>query len=144
MIKEMSEEMSTDSVTTLPDIFQSIYSRLAHTPEQEEKKEETIKKLQETLECPICLEPALQPPIYSCPVGHILCSDCYSCVTKCPLCAQGLQDAVTARNTGAEILSYKLAMLENKDMVNTRKARMMMEVRKDETPPGIFSMQKFL
>ena len=143
---------SSVPVDSLPDIFQSICTRLAEQTHyhgeghngksEEENNEETMRDLEDTLECPICLEPAEKPPIYECPVGHLLCSDCFSRVSECPICGQALTDPGQARNTRAEILSNKLARLQNKAMGKSRRGRI--EVKMAERSPGTFSLQEFM
>ncbi|CAL8137606.1 unnamed protein product [Orchesella dallaii] len=39
------------------------------------------------LECPVCFDLPL-PPIRTCVQGHIICAECCSRLTKCPLCQQ--------------------------------------------------------
>ena len=43
----------------------------ASTPLAE--RHERIEELVETLECPVCLDTADNPPIYQCPEGHLIC-----------------------------------------------------------------------
>ena len=38
------------------------------------------------LECPVCLLVPRQVPIYTCVLGHIICSECRPKVKKCPIC----------------------------------------------------------
>ncbi|KAF8684786.1 hypothetical protein HU200_044209 [Digitaria exilis] len=37
------------------------------------------------LDCPICYDP-LEPPIYQCGVGHLICKSCCAKLKKCPVC----------------------------------------------------------
>ena len=46
---------------------------------------QAVKKKEEDLTCPICLETA-KPPIFMCPDSHIICSACAPKVRKCPEC----------------------------------------------------------
>ena len=57
------------------------------------------------LECPICLDVAVRPPIYQCPEGHLLCEDCNARLVDCPQCGHALMNS---RNRTAEELAEKL------------------------------------
>ena len=48
----------------------------------------TISEKESGLECPVCLEECL-PPIFSCPVSHLICSSCRPKVEQCPECRAG-------------------------------------------------------
>ena len=52
----------------------------------ENESSATMKKLEDILECPVCLEVPTSPPIFRCDNGHILCKDCRKNVTHCPNC----------------------------------------------------------
>ena len=43
-------------------------------------------------ECPVCME-SLAPPakLHQCPEGHLLCEDCRTQMTQCPICRKPLQ-----------------------------------------------------
>jgi hypothetical protein len=44
-------------------------------------------KLEERVKCPVCLEIPTTRPIYSCPAGHSICSNCYRGeYSDCPMC----------------------------------------------------------
>ena len=49
--------------------------------------EESVQKLRELLQCPVCLEIPL-PPIFLCKRGHIVCSACQDRTYYCPLCRE--------------------------------------------------------
>jgi len=58
-----------------------------------------IAELLDVLECPGCLEPIIQAPIYACAnkqQQHALCFDCYKPLKRllktCPLCSERLTD----------------------------------------------------
>jgi len=38
------------------------------------------------LECPVCILPPRSSPIYQCPTGHIVCSECQPSLSRCPIC----------------------------------------------------------
>ena len=54
-------------------------------------KEKRIQKLEDILECPICLETA-SAPIYTCLQFHLICSKCRPQVSKCPECRETYKD----------------------------------------------------
>ena len=58
-----------------------------------------------TLECPICLDTADQPPIFQCPEGHLICQSCSQHLDACPQCGHALMNS---RNRTAEELASKL------------------------------------
>ena len=67
-----------------------ILSRLSSTSKMVEFFKTSIKKKEEDLECPICLEPA-RPPIYLwCQASHIICTACVPMLEECPQCGVGL------------------------------------------------------
>ena len=76
---------------------------------QEDKK---VDELMNMLECPICLDTADRAPIYQCPEGHLLCSECNSRLTECPQCGHALMNS---RNRTAEELASKLQGLKGTD-----------------------------
>jgi hypothetical protein len=60
------------------------------TKELDEKTNELAaltSKLKERVKCPVCLEVPSTRPIYSCPAGHSVCSNCYRGEhSDCPMC----------------------------------------------------------
>jgi E3 ubiquitin-protein ligase SIAH1 len=64
-----------------------------------------INELLNTLECPVCLDTADDPPIYQCPEGHLLCERCNQRLNDCPQCGHALMNS---RNRTAEDLAVKL------------------------------------
>ena len=48
--------------------------------------EDLRKKLNEDLQCPVCLKIPRKTPIYQCKSGHIHCKECHPKLTKCPIC----------------------------------------------------------
>lgn len=70
--------------------------------------ESTIGSLVNTLQCLVCLETALKPPIFQCPEGHLLCQDCNKGIKECPKCSKPLENA---RNLRAEEIATKLKVL---------------------------------
>ena len=63
-----------------------------------------------TLECPICLDTADQPPIFQCPEGHLICESCSQHLDACPQCGHALMNS---RNRTAEELASKLQVHSN-------------------------------
>ena len=50
----------------------------------------TIISQEAWLECPVCVQTA-EPPIYKCPMDHLICSHCFPRMKgKCPTCRAGL------------------------------------------------------
>ena len=47
---------------------------------------ESLSKIGESLECPVCYKIPRDLPIPCCEVGHIVCQDCRRRVTDCPTC----------------------------------------------------------
>jgi len=52
--------------------------------------ENMMIKLGDSTECPVCLSPILDPPVYMCARSHIFCEDCHITLKKdnqdCPVC----------------------------------------------------------
>ena len=69
---------------------QMILSRLSSTSKMVEFLKTSIKKKEEDLECPICLEPAKPPIFLWCQASHIICSACVPNLEECPQCRMGL------------------------------------------------------
>ena len=67
-----------------------ILSRLSSTSKMVEFLKTSIKKKEEDLECPICLEPAKPPIFIWCQASHIICSACVPNLEECPQCRMGL------------------------------------------------------
>lgn len=44
-----------------------------------------LQQCSQLLECPVCLE-SVQPPVWQCCHGHLLCSGCRARSDRCPLC----------------------------------------------------------
>ena len=53
--------------------------------------EKRIQEIEDSLECPICLETA-SVPIYTCLQFHLICSKCRPQVAKCPECRESYKD----------------------------------------------------
>jgi len=54
------------------------------------------------LECPVCLLPPRQAPVFMCPLGHNICSECRPLVKKCPICKVNYLQKKDTRNFFAE------------------------------------------
>lgn len=50
------------------------------------KLSQCLDDLRSHLECPICMDGPILPPIHQCPKGHVLCQPCSVKVTRCPSC----------------------------------------------------------
>ena len=48
----------------------------------------TSDDLEDMLECPVCLHIPEKPPIFQCPLGHIICSKCHNLLAECPICRE--------------------------------------------------------
>jgi len=59
--------------------------RLRHRQNSTEKVIST-EDLREYFECPICFNVPRTPPIYACPVGHMICCQCRPRLQACPTC----------------------------------------------------------
>eukprot|EP00092_Neocalanus_flemingeri_P037699 GFUD01041044.1.p1 GENE.GFUD01041044.1~~GFUD01041044.1.p1 ORF type:complete len:336 (+),score=116.25 GFUD01041044.1:66-1073(+) len=58
---------------------------------------QSISKKEALLECPVCYQTA-SPPIYKCPMEHLLCKGCLPRVDgKCPTCRTELNNELTFR-----------------------------------------------
>ena len=68
-----------------------------------------------SLECPVCLEPMMEPPIYQCEKGHGMCSTCRETIKAqnkpCPVCRCKLTDA---RNMVVENILEQLPKIKCK------------------------------
>ena len=51
------------------------------------EKVESIKEMQSSLECPVCLETA-NIPIFRCSKEHLICSKCRHKISNCPVCRE--------------------------------------------------------
>ena len=71
--------------------------------------------LAESLECPVCLDPFKDPPIYLCEKGHGLCQTCRDPLKAqdkpCPVCRGKLLDV---RNLAVESMLAKLPKIKCK------------------------------
>jgi len=49
-----------------------------------------LKEIGDCIECPVCLSPILDPPVFMCVRSHIFCKDCHTTLKKdnqsCPVC----------------------------------------------------------
>ena len=68
-----------------------------------------------SLECPVCLETMIDPPIYQCEKGHGMCSTCRETIKAqnkpCPVCRLKLTDA---RNVVVENILEQLPKIKCK------------------------------
>lgn len=54
------------------------------------------------LECPVCILPPRSPPIYQCPTGHLVCSECQPSLVRCPICNVKFRKNLITRDFFAE------------------------------------------
>lgn len=54
------------------------------------------------LECPVCILPPRSPPIYQCPTGHLVCSECQPSLVRCPICNVKYKKNIITRDFFAE------------------------------------------
>ena len=54
------------------------------------EKLESIKEMESSLECPVCLETA-NIPIFRCSKEHLICSKCRHRISNCPVCRETYQ-----------------------------------------------------
>ena len=45
-----------------------------------------VEELESLMECPVCSEQIICPPVPSCPRGHLLCPRCWRRCEVCPVC----------------------------------------------------------
>jgi len=85
--------------------------------------EESIKKKEKNIECPVCLEAAAEPPIFGCKEFHLLCASCRLAkpeITKCPQCRMSYGEQGPVRNRFAEREAEELLELkEQLDRINS-------------------------
>jgi len=55
-------------------------------------------KLISELECPVCLLPPRDAPVFMCPLGHNICFECRPKVKKCPICKINYRQKEDTRN----------------------------------------------
>jgi len=65
---------------------------------------ESMSKLEESLECPVCYKIPRNVPISCCEAGHIICQSCRSRVTTCPTCRGSLDSNMTSSLAGNQIM----------------------------------------
>jgi len=83
--------------------------------------EESIKKKENNLECPVCFEVAGEP-IFGCSQFHLICGSCKSKpeMTKCPQCRMRYGGEGAVRNRFAEREAEELQDLkEQLDRINS-------------------------
>ena len=81
--------------------------------------EKQIEDAEKELECPVCLEIALETPIFSCDEDHLICSECRVKVLSCPVCRIEYPRGGCKRLRGAERVAEKLL-----EMYKERKRRL--------------------
>jgi len=60
------------------------------------------------LECPVCMLPPRSAPIYQCPTGHLVCSECQPSLSRCPICNVKFRKSLITRDFFAEKVLDKL------------------------------------
>ena len=81
--------------------------------------EKQIEDAEKELECPVCLEIALETPLFSCDEDHLICSKCRVKVLSCPVCRIEYPRGGCKRLRGAERVAEKLL-----EMYKERKRRL--------------------
>eukprot|EP00928_Gymnodinium_smaydae_P064470 TRINITY_DN47796_c0_g1_i1.p1 TRINITY_DN47796_c0_g1~~TRINITY_DN47796_c0_g1_i1.p1 ORF type:complete len:277 (+),score=12.89 TRINITY_DN47796_c0_g1_i1:225-1055(+) len=81
---------------------------------------EALSEDESLLDCPVCLESPILPPIMQCRHGHLLCRPCSEKMAVCPMCKDG---PVDIRNLTAE----KFAQREKFPCHNAPACREMIE-----------------
>ena len=75
--------------------------------------ERQIEDVEKELECPVCLETAVQAPIFKCEEDHLICSKCREKVSCCPVCRMEYPRGARKRLRGAERQAERLAGMYN-------------------------------
>ena len=79
-------------------------------------------KINDLLECPVCMETISSAPIFQCRNGHIVCKDCHPKLESCPICREAnLYDTpMTIRNLKLEemVKRFQLSNLETAKMMS--------------------------
>ena len=58
------------------------------------------------LECPVCLLPPRDSPIYQCSVGHIVCNECKPSLVRCPICVIKYRSTLTRDFFAEKLLEH--------------------------------------
>jgi len=88
----------------------SVETKIKPNPELLQFINRQIEELEKELECPVCLEVA-NTPIYKCSDDHLVCSQCRTKMTTCPVCRTRYPEGGPKRFRGAERSSEKLSNL---------------------------------
>ena len=75
--------------------------------------ERHIEDVEKEPECPVCLETAVQAPIFKCEEDHLICSKCREKVSCCPVCRMEYPRGARKRLRGAERQAERLAGMYN-------------------------------
>lgn len=75
------------------------------SPSRSPRRGEYDEAAAQHMECPVCMELPMLPPIRQCPNGHTLCDGCAAQVGRCPTCTA---TPVNIRNLGMERLAESL------------------------------------
>ena len=81
-----------------------------------------VVKINDLLECPVCIETIISAPIFQCYIDHIVCKDCHPKLETCPICRDAnLYDTpMTIRNQKLEEMfkRFQLSNLETAKMTS--------------------------
>ena len=99
----------SSNVSKLPkDAFISLLEPTASTSNSSNvEMAESMTKVEESLECPVCYKIPRNLPISCCEAGHIICQSCRSRVTTCPTCRGSLDSNNTSSLAGRQIMLVK-------------------------------------
>ncbi|KAJ2939639.1 hypothetical protein O0L34_g14359 [Tuta absoluta] len=107
-----TEEAATNVNTALAEIAVVLPVRHKRKRESDDDNNErgTVKEFNQSLlrllECPVCLE-WMEPPMWQCRRGHLVCGRCRARLAACPVCRTGFSSVRNRAMEGvAEMLRY--------------------------------------
>ena len=77
-------------------------------------------KINDLLECPVCIETISSAPILQCINGHIVCKDCHPKLEICPICRDASLYDTPCRNLKLEeiVKRFQLSNSETAKMTS--------------------------
>jgi len=104
IISQMEEKCSSD----IPEVKVTLADEaLEERNIEDEEKPEIAEWMKKALECPVCLEIIMDPPVFICEnsQGHSMCSTCHKSIQQkdkmCPVCRGPMENR---RSVGLETL----------------------------------------
>ena len=74
--------------------MQQAFDSMKRRMEEAEARESTLRaKMEELLQCPVCLTVPAGSEVLQCHNGHIMCQGCANRTYTCPVCRTGLSQA---------------------------------------------------